>query len=169
VGEGHSDPGMGQRLLSSLPLHLRTQAALVPSTLSATAYAALTDKVDAFVSGDTGPLHWAAARKVSRTQNRVFFNRTSVFCLFGATTPSMSGYDSKTPGFLPAWQDAESRTFISTPPCRNLTCMNKLYKNCVSPRCFEGLSASMVAQEVLGILSERFKHRETPCSVLTTR
>jgi ADP-heptose:LPS heptosyltransferase len=169
VGEGHSDPGMGQRLISSLPLHLRTQAALVPSALPATTYAALTDMVDAFVSGDTGPLHWAAARKISRTHHRNFSNRTSVFCLFGATAPSMSGYDSKAAGFLPAWQDAESRTFISTPPCRNLTCMNKLYKTCVPPRCFEGLHASTVAQEILVILSERSIHHETPRTLLTTR
>jgi ADP-heptose:LPS heptosyltransferase len=158
VGEGHSDPAMGRRLLSTLPLHLRAQTALVPSTLPATAYAALTDRVDAFVSGDTGPLHWAAARKESRTQRRAFANRTSVFCLFGATTPRMSGYDSRTPGYLPAWQDAESRTFVSAPPCRNLTCLNKLYKTCASPRCFEGLSASAVAGEVLASLSEKADH-----------
>jgi ADP-heptose:LPS heptosyltransferase len=155
IGEGHTDRGIGQRLLSSLPPVLRDKAALVPSSLSATAYAALIDRVGFFVSGDTGPLHWAAARKESTTGLRSFANRTSVFALFGATPARMSGYDSQTPGFLPAWQNAVSRTFVSKPACRNLTCLGKLYKTCRSHRCFEGLSASGVATDILQVISSR--------------
>ena len=149
VGEGHTDKGAGIRLRDGLSAARRDRTALVPASLRATAYAALTDKVDIFISGDTGPLHWAAARKFSRSGKGTYRNRTRVVSLFGATAARMSGYDHHRPGFLPAWQDAESRTFVSEPICRNLSCMNKIYKTCRSPRCFEGLDPAEVADWVL--------------------
>jgi hypothetical protein len=152
VGEGHTDAGVGLRLQDALPPALRARTLTVPAVLPAPAYAALLDRVDVFVSGDTGPLHWGAARKVSRTGGRLFWNHTTVVSLFGATPARMSGYDSVQPGFLPAWQDAPSAVFRSHPPCRNLTCLNKLHKTCRIPRCFEGCSPLAVADAVLARL-----------------
>lgn len=149
MGEGHTDRGIGRRLIEALPAPLRDRVRLVPAALPARAYAALIDHADVFVSGDTGPLHWAAARKESATGRRTFRNRTSVVGLFGATPPRMSGYDSDLPGYLPAWQGAPSKTFVSAPPCRNLTCLNKLHKTCRVHRCFEGMAAPRVAEAVM--------------------
>jgi ADP-heptose:LPS heptosyltransferase len=154
VGEGHTDVGVGIRIQEALPPGLRARTLSVPASLPAPAYAALLDRVDVFVSGDTGPLHWGAARKVSRTGRRMFWNRTTVVSLFGATPARMSGYDSSKPGFLPAWQDAPSTAFISHAPCQNLTCLNKLHKTCRNPRCFEGCSPLSVADAVLARLGE---------------
>jgi len=154
VGEGHTDAGVGLRLQEALPPALRARTLSVPATLPAPAYAALLDRVDVFVSGDTGPLHWGAARKVSSTGRRQFWNRTAVFSLFGATPARMSGYDTLEPGFLPAWQDAPSAAFLSHAPCQNITCLNKLHKTCRVARCFEGCSPDAVADAVHARLQE---------------
>jgi ADP-heptose:LPS heptosyltransferase len=152
VGEGHTDAGVGIRLQQALPPARRARTRSVPAALPAPAYAALLDRVDIFVSGDTGPLHWGAARRISRTGRRLFWNQTTVFSLFGATPARMSGYDATAPGFLPAWQDAPSAAFLSHAPCQNITCLNKLHKTCRNPRCFEGCSPLSVADAVLARL-----------------
>ena len=162
VGEGHTDKGVGIRLWDSMPEAYRHKVSLVPASLPGTAYAALIDRMDAFVSGDTGPLHWAAARKVSRTGQRPFRNRTAVYSLFGATPARMSGYDDHQPGFLSASQDAPSRTFISEAPCRNITCLNKLHITCRNIRCFEGLSHLPVAVTVIRNLDANHPTEKDP-------
>lgn len=149
VGEGHTDSGVGIRLRDALSPAQRARTHPVPASLSAPAYAATLDRVDAFISGDTGPLHWGAARKISRSGGRRFANRTAVFSLFGATPARMSGYDSMEAGFLPAWQDAASSAFVSHAPCLNITCLNKLHKTCGTVRCFEGCSPLEIADAVL--------------------
>ncbi len=152
VGEGHTDAGVGIRIRDRLPAIFLGRTGIVPASMRAPAYAALLDRMDLFVSGDTGPLHWGAARKVSRTGRRLFSNRTAVFSLFGATPPRMSGYDSLQAGFLPAWQDAPSRAFVSHAPCLNITCLNKLHKSCRYLRCFEGAAPLSMADTALEYL-----------------
>ncbi len=152
VAEGHTDPGAGRRLVQGLSAVAASRARLASARLDVPAFAALTDLVDAFVSGDTGPLHWAAARKRSLHGRVACRNRTFVVSLFGATPAMLSGYDSFRPGFLPAWQDAPSITLASAPPCRNISCLNKLHKTCRVARCFEGLDAGTVADSVLALL-----------------
>jgi heptosyltransferase-2 len=137
VGAGHTQAGIGQRLVSSLEPRLRSLTRIVPKTLSLSGYAALTDLCDVFITGDTGPLHLAAARKHSRSGNRPFRNRTAVLALFGATPARMSGYDSSQPGYLPASQSAPSRAYAAGSPCRNTSCVNKAFKTCRVVRCFE--------------------------------
>ncbi len=154
VGEGHTDAGVGLRLQDGLPPPLRARTLTVPAALPADAYAALLDRVDVFVSGDTGPLHWGAARKISRTGGRRFWNHTTVMSLFGATPARMSGYDSARPGFLAAWQEAPSAAFLAHAPCRNITCLNKLHKTCRVAQCFEGCSPLAIADEVLARLAQ---------------
>lgn len=154
VGEGHTDHGVGRRLIARLPRRAARRVFLVPASLRADAHAALTDLVDAFISGDTGPLHWAAARKRSAPGTAPCRNQTFVVSLFGATPARMSGYDSVLPGFLPAWQDCPSATYVSEPPCRNITCLNKLQKTCRVARCFEGLGAGPITESVMSYLGE---------------
>ena len=137
VAAGHTEANVGVRLRDALPAAQQRGLHIIPATMPLDAWSALIDRADAFVSADTGPLHLGAARKVSRSGSRSFRNRTAIHGIFGATPARMSGYDSTLPGFLPANQDAPSHTYVAGSPCRNITCLNKLYKTCQTVRCFE--------------------------------
>lgn len=152
VGAGHTAAGIGERLLAALPEGLRTRTRLVPPTLPLPAYSALIDQADVFISGDTGPLHLAAARRYPRSGPHAFRNRTAVLSLFGATPPRMSGYDSAQPGYLPANQDAPSWCYQAESPCRNITCLNKLFKTCATARCFTRVDTDALAALLIGHL-----------------
>jgi ADP-heptose:LPS heptosyltransferase len=137
LGAGHTAAGIGERLLATLPTAMQRGVRLVPRSMPLDAYAALIDFADVFVTGDTGPLHLAAARRYARSGCHQFRNRTAVLSFFGATPPRMSGYDSFRAGYLAANQDAPSSCYQAVSPCRNITCVGKLFKTCVTPRCFE--------------------------------
>lgn len=154
VGAGHNEAGIGYRLLEALPPSLRSQARVIPAEMSLETYSALTDHCDLFVTGDTGPMHIAAARKYSRTGRHSVRNRTALLCLFGATPSRMSGYDSFQPGYLPSNQDAPSWTMTAGSPCRNITCINKLFKTCKTVRCFERLDLRGVT-DLVALLFDR--------------
>lgn len=147
LGEGHTDMGIGERLLLTLPILKRSRVKLVPATLSLEAYAALIDHSDAFISGDTGPLHLAAALKKDRAKGLPLRNRTAVLSVFGATPPRISGYDSKT-GFLESGQDAPCFTYQSQSSCRNITCMHKMAKSCDAQGCFKALDWKRILADV---------------------
>jgi hypothetical protein len=115
----------------------------------------LIDLADVFVSGDTGPLHVAAARKISRTNRREFRNQTAVLSLFGATPARMSGYDSRKTGYLPACQDAPSLCYTAGSPCRNITCLNKMLKTCPTVRCFEEMDIDALAEWMESFIKTR--------------
>jgi heptosyltransferase-1 len=149
LGAGHTAAGIGERLVASLPAASRARARIIPPSLPLAVYSALIDRADVFISGDTGPLHLAAARRYSRSGRHSFRNRTAVLSVFGATPPRMSGYDSAKPGYLPANQDAPSWCFQAGSPCRNITCLNKLFKTCGTVRCFEEVDTAGVAAVVL--------------------
>lgn len=153
IGAGHTDPGIGERLRTALPQELARKTTVVPASLPLEAYAALIDFCDLFVSGDTGPLHAAAARKFSRSGRFTFRNRTAVLSVFGATPARMSGYDSFRTGFLAANQDAPSWTFIAPSPCRNIVCAEKMLMTCPAVRCFEGLDVAALAGRIEGYLA----------------
>jgi heptosyltransferase-2/heptosyltransferase-3 len=148
LGWGHTAAGIGARLKDSLPLLLRSKVRMIPADLPLEVYSALIDFCDVFVSGDTGPLHLAAARRYSRMGRFVFRNRTAVLSLFGATPARMSGYDSFQRGYLPANQDAPSWAYTAESPCRNISCLNKMYKTCRTIRCFEKVDIEGLARRV---------------------
>ena len=137
-----------KKILDALTADEQKKVVVVPRTLSLDGYAALVDFADVFISGDTGPLHIAAARKISRTGKAKFRNRTFVISVFGATPARMAGYDSTDPLFPPANQDAPSRTYVSESPCRNITCVNKMAKTCGKPRCFEKLDVENIIGDI---------------------
>ena len=153
LGAGHSWSGVGQRLVQALPEGLRGKLRIIPKEMPLEAYAALMDRADVFITGDTGPLHLAAARRHSRTGRHRFRNRTAVLSLFGATVPRMSGYDSSRPGYLPANQDAPSWCYQAGSPCRNLTCLNKYFKTCRTVRCFERVDVAELSGLVTSYLA----------------
>ena len=147
LGQGKTDAGIGRRLRDGLSPAQRESTALIPDHWSLETFGALIDFADLFLSGDTGPLHMAAARKTSRDGRGRFANRTAVFSIFGATPARMSGYDHFRPGFVRSNQDAVSRAFVSQSPCRNITCLNKMMKTCARPRCFESLDTRRILRD----------------------
>ncbi len=155
LGEGRVEKYVERVLRYSLSLAERRKVVVVPADVELDVYGALIDMSDMYITGDTGPLHLAAARKFSRdTPGRSLRNRTAVFSVFGGTPPRMYGYDSRTPGFFAANQDAPSRAFVAKSPCRNISCINKMAKTCREVRCFERL-------DVDEIVSESVSHLET--------
>ena len=145
LGAGHTFEGIGERLVASIPPALRGRFHIIPRSLRLEGYAALMDRADVFITGDTGPLHLAAARRYSRSGRHRFRNRTAVLSVFGATTARMSGYDSTQRGYLPADQDAPSWCYVAGSPCRNITCLNKYFKTCARVRCFEHVDVADVS------------------------
>lgn len=148
LGAGQKIPDLHKRILAQLPVRLRRRLVVVPASLPFDAYAALIDRCDAFVSGDSGPLHVGAARKQSRDGAHRFRNRTAVFGVFGATPARIYGYDSLAAGFMPANQDAPARTYIAESPCRNITCINKRAKICKQVRCFQRVPVERIGEDV---------------------
>jgi hypothetical protein len=57
----------------------------------------------------------------------------------------MSGYDSFQPGYLPANQEAPSWSYTAGSPCRNITCVNKIFKTCRDVHCFDDVDAEALA------------------------
>ena len=152
LGTGRSVEGIETLLSSSLPTTLREKLVIVPR-LPIGAYAALIDACDMFLSSDTGPAHIAASRKVALSEYGSVRNHTSVVTVFGAGDSRMYGYDSGRSDHLRANQSAPSRVFSGSPPCRNITCVNKWGKSCGEVRCFSGL----VANEIIEYVEAHFR------------
>jgi ADP-heptose:LPS heptosyltransferase len=158
LGAGHTEAGIGERLADTIPSQFRSKVHIIPRSMPLEVYSALIDFADVFISGDTGPLHLAAARRYSRSAHYQFRNRTAVLSFFGATIPRMSGYDSSQPGYLPANQDAPSWCYQAGSPCRNITCLNKLFKTCGTVRCFEQVDvaglATLIVSHIKGLVRQ---------------
>ncbi len=155
LGEGHSDKGLAEQLVFSLPIWKRNRVITVPAGMPLDAYAALIDWSDVFISGDTGPLHMAAAWKNDRSGKHAFRNRTSIIGLFGATPPRLSGYDSFRWDYLEAEQKSWSRAYQSGSSCRNITCMHKIGKDCDAKGCFQSLDVKRILSDIKGLIGER--------------
>ena len=154
LGAGHTEPGLEQRLLAALPPAQRARIAVLPATLPLDGFAAVMDAAAVLVTGDTGPLHVAAARKQRRDGALGGLrNRTALVSVFGATPARMYGYASDRAGFLPANQEAPSYAHAGASACRNLTCIRKTAKTCRSVRCFDGLDIEAVLADAGGALA----------------
>ncbi len=160
LGSGHVEKFIEYKLLDKLYTVNGKKIIIVPYEIELDAYAALIDQSDIFITGDTGPLHIAAARKFSRSTGESLRNRTAVFSIFGSTPPRVYGYDSKTPGFFAANQDAPSRTFIANSKCRNITCINKVAKTCSEVLCFQPLDVDEIIFEALSYIATIQKQKD---------
>lgn len=147
LGAGHVEKLIEHELVFSLSPEHRRKITIIPPSTDLDVYTALVDFSDVFITGDTGPLHLAAARKFSRESGESLRNRTAVLSIFGGTPSHIYGYDSETPGFFPANQDALSKVFVADNSCRNITCINKMAKTCKEVRCFQSLDPSHIALE----------------------
>ncbi|MEJ2637320.1 MAG: glycosyltransferase family 9 protein [Calditrichia bacterium] len=162
IGAGHKHKNIERELLNALTPEQKEKITVIPTTLPLDAYTALLDYADIFISGDTGPLHLAAVRKVSRSGKHAFRNRTAVISVFGATAAHIYGYDSEKPGFIPAYQDAPSHAHIAGSPCRNITCINKMAKTCKQVRCFDSLDIAKICSDIRSHLAghQQENHKE---------
>ena len=137
LGAGHSKRNIEFSILKALPENRRQNIRIVPAVTPLDVYAAIIDLCDIYITGDTGPLHIAAARKYAERKTDKFRNRTAIFSVFGATPPRIYGYDTRLPGFFQANQDAPSHVYIAPSSCRNMVCIAKKFITC-TPYCFFG-------------------------------
>jgi len=146
---GYNFPKIEEELIKEIPSNLKDKIVVVPKDVPLDVQAAMMDGCDMFITGDTGPLHMAAAHKTILDSDNEFRNRTAVVGLFGATSAKVYGYDSFIKNYLPASQAARSKSFEGRPSCKNLICMDdKSFLNCRKGRCFEGLSTARVIEYV---------------------
>ncbi len=157
IGAGHVEKNIEQRLLNYFSNGIDQNIYLVPPSIELDTYAAIIDSSDIFITGDTGPLHIAAARKFSKSTGKNLRNQTAVFSIFGSTPPHVYGYDSDKNNYLAANQDAPSKTFIAHTSCRNISCINKMAKGCKEVRCFKNLSIDEIFLEAINHLSTNEK------------
>jgi ADP-heptose:LPS heptosyltransferase len=153
LGASHNAKDIEMELLNLLSPSERSKVVIIPPYVPLDCYAALIDFSDVFFTGDTGPLHIAAAHKCARSKNYEFRNRTAVFSIFGASSARIYGYDSNRPGFFPANQEAPSYVYIAKSPCRNITCINKMAKTCKTVRCFDSLDTEKIVLDISSYLS----------------
>lgn len=144
LSSGYNFKGIEKRLVKEIPSPLKRKIIVIPKDIPLDVYAALIDSADMFISGDTGPLHIAAAKKIMVNSEIHFRNSTAVVGIFGATSARIYGYDSYSEKYLSTSQDAPSKAFEGNPDCKNLTCIDKIFKECPEVRCFDGIEPEEV-------------------------
>ncbi len=151
---GFTFKGIEKHILNEISSSLRDKVIVIPKNIGIGVYAALIDNSDVFISADTGPLHIAAAKKYIIDSDNSFKNSTAIVGIFGATSPKIYGYDSFSSEYFPSAQDAPSKIFEGHPACKNLTCIDKIFKNCKEIKCFEGLEPEPVVDYVRNYLNQ---------------
>jgi len=146
MNRGFTFKEIEKKVIDGIPPELRKKIRLLPKNIDIDIFAALTDQVDVFISGDTAPLHIASAKKYSTGTENLYKNRTSIIGIFGATSGKIYGYDSFSPEYNSPAQDAPAKVFESHPPCKNLTCIDKAFKNCSEILCFQGLKPDVIVE-----------------------
>ncbi len=148
IGAGYIDMGKEKRLLETMSREEARAVTGVPPMTPLEVYSALIDFSNIFVTGDSGPLHIAAARRYLREGYSELKNKTELISIFGATPARIYGYDSTTRGYFPANQDAPSHVHFAKNRCRNITCINKMGKTCRTTRCFEFVDVDAIVNEI---------------------
>lgn len=150
---GFTFQGIEKELLQEIPLSCRDRVTVIPKETPIDVYAALTDHSDVFITGDTAPLHIAAAKKIIVDSDLHFRNSTAVVGIFGATSSKIYGYDSFSTEHIAAPQKAPSKAFEVFPECKNLTCIDKIFKACPKVKCFDGLKSEPIIEYVNSYIS----------------
>ncbi len=125
---GFTFKGIENHILNEISASQREKVIVIPKNIGIDVYAALIDNSDVFISADTGPLHIAAAKKYIINSNNRFKNSTAIVGIFGATSAKIYGYDSFSSEYFPSAQNAPSKIFEGRPACKNLTCIDKIFK-----------------------------------------
>jgi len=150
---GFTFQGIEKELLHEIPSSYSKRISIIPKDTPIDVYAALTDHSNVFITGDTAPLHIAAAKKIILDSDLSFRNSTAVVGIFGATSSKIYGYDSFSAEHIAAPQKAPSKVFEVFPECKNLTCMDKIFKACPKVKCFDGLKSESIIDYVNSYLS----------------
>jgi ADP-heptose:LPS heptosyltransferase len=153
LGSGFSFPNIERELLNAISPSLTKKIAVIPKNTPIDVFAGLIDHSHMFISGDTAPLHIAAAKRVAVGLDHYFRNATAVVGIFGATSGKIYGYDSFSEACLASAQDAPSKIFEAFPECKNLTCIDKIFKTCPKVRCFDGLKPGPIIDYVREYMS----------------
>jgi len=141
LGPGITFQGIERYLVDNIPTPLQERLIVLDKKLSLDIYASLLDTCDLFITGDTGPMHIAAARKIAVNNTQDFKNRTAIVGIFGSSEPGIYGYDSFEDIYVEASQDAPSKVFEATPDCKDITCsLQRIISKCPGGRCFDGLN-----------------------------
>jgi hypothetical protein len=136
LGAGYKQTGIEFNLLARLTAAEAARVVLVPKEISIEAFAVIVDRCNAFISGDTGPIHVAAAHKRAAEGFYPFRNRTAIISIFGPTPARLYGYDSRHAGFLRANQAAECRTYVPESHRRTFMHIFKNHIPLVNVSCF---------------------------------
>jgi ADP-heptose:LPS heptosyltransferase len=150
---GFTFQGIEKELLREIPSSYSKRITIIPKDTPIDVYAALTDHSDVFITGDTAPLHIAAAKKIILDSDLSFRNSTAVVGIFGATSSKIYGYDSFSAEHVAAPQKAPSKVFEVFPECKNLTCIDKIFKACPKVKCFDGLKSEPIIDYVNSYLA----------------
>jgi ADP-heptose:LPS heptosyltransferase len=150
---GFSFPNIERELLETISPSLTKKVAVIPKDTPIDVFASLIDHSHMFITGDTAPLHIAAAKRVAVGLDNYFRNSTAVVGIFGATSGKIYGYDSFSDTYLASAQDAPSKIFEAFPECKNLTCIDKIFKACPEVRCFDGLAPGPIIDYIRNYLS----------------
>lgn len=151
---GFTFRGIEKELLRAIPASCRQRVAVIPKETPIDVYAALADHSDVFITGDTAPLHIAASKKIIVDSDMSFRNSTAVVSIFGATSSKIYGYDSFSEDHIAAPQNAPSKVFEVFPECKNITCIDKIFKSCPQVKCFDGLEPESIIDYVNGYLTQ---------------
>ncbi len=153
---GFSFPNIERELLKAISPSLTKKITVIPKNTPIDVFASLIDHSHMFITGDTAPLHIAAARRMTVDADSHFQNSTAVVGIFGATSGKIYGYDSYSDAYLPSAQDAPSKIFEANPECKNLTCIDKIFKACPEVRCFDGLEPEPIIDYIRNYFSRGF-------------
>lgn len=154
LGSGITFKGIERHLIAHIPAPLREKVIVLEEEASLDTYASLLDMCDLFITGDTGPMHIAAARKLCVDYLPAFKNRTGVVGIFGSSDPEIYGYDSFEDTYVEASQDAPSKVFEADPDCKDITCsLQRITNKCLGDRCFDGLNIDKIVAYIGGYLS----------------
>jgi len=150
-GDGLNKNKTEDKIIEMLTTLERETVLRIPAPIPLDVYTAFIDYADIFITGDTGPLHAAAANKVSK--NYELRNKTAVFSIFGVTEGRIYGYDSYKRGYFRSNQKAPSYVYSSKSRCRNYSCQNKIMKTCREVKCFEYLDIDKIMKEITQYIS----------------
>ncbi len=154
LGYGTTFEGIERDLIADIPVPLRNRAVALNRKVSLDMFASILDVCEVFITGDTGPMHIAAARKICVDNAMDFRNRTAVVSIFGPTDPEIYGYDSFGDRYAEANQDAPSKVFEAIPGCKNITCsIQRVTNQCAKGRCFDGINMDEIVAYVATYLS----------------
>jgi ADP-heptose:LPS heptosyltransferase len=150
LGRGFTQRAVEAEIVDDIPEALASRVVVCPEGLPLEDFTALSDQCRVFISGDTGPLHLAAARKLDPRGRHRYRNRTAVVGVFKATDPRIYGYDSTRANFAAAAQDAPSWSLEAEPDCKNLSCsLQRITRTCPADRCQDALDPAAAAALVL--------------------